>query len=364
MQFKKIRVVDSNNTLLDYDILDRYGSNEDLEALRAYVEKFIDLSFEKDYIISLKVLRWVSQQWEHDGLNDAKGMSSLEILKEAHAGKKFRCVEYGKVTADILKSIGILSRMVGLKTSDAAYGGFARGHVASEIWSNELGKWIFVDPQFSIYIQKDNEILNFVELYRLIKADRFELEDIIVNEKIVHRSGVTVEAFKSIYMDFIIKYTGSIDTSIASKRNVSRISLLLDCEREMLTFQGMSGQAFVPTKSIEKFYVQPNKTALSFEFIDEVDILKIIQEKGIKDESSYLENMHHFAANPHFIVKCSHNMPDFSHFEYSHNAQGWHEVENADFKLSLEAGENQIQVRAVNQMALKGMITKVVIEYA
>ncbi len=363
MKFKKITVVKSNNELLNYDALERYNHDSNLEDLKEYVEKFISLEIDKDYEVALRVLKWVSHQWTHDGMNDAKGLSSLEILKEAHGGMRFRCVEYGKVTADILKSLGIISRSVGLKTSDAAYGGLGRGHVASEIWSNELSKWIFVDPQFSVYIESDGQLLNFIEMYRLVKANTFDLRNIVADEEIAKKSNMTMDQFKKNYVNFITNYTGSIDTSINSSKNIAHMVLLLDCEKEILTFQGMPGQAFVPTRSIEQFYIEPNRTSLSFEFTEKLDFMKIIKERDIVDEESFLNNMHYLAAKPNFLIKCSHNMPNFSHFEYSCNNQSWNIIEGSDFNLSLTKARNQLNVRAVNKRGLKGVLTVVEIDY-
>ncbi|MTI67514.1 MAG: hypothetical protein FH753_13090 [Firmicutes bacterium] len=61
-----------------------------------------------------------------------KNMSSYEILKNVKKGERYRSVEYGKVTADILLSLGYVSRRIGVRSKDADYGGFGMGHVASE----------------------------------------------------------------------------------------------------------------------------------------------------------------------------------------------------------------------------------------
>ena len=48
------------------------------------------------------------------------------------------------------------------------------GHVTTEVWSNKLNKWIFLDPQFGIYVQLNNRPINIFEIYETKKTGNFE----------------------------------------------------------------------------------------------------------------------------------------------------------------------------------------------
>ena len=143
ISLQKISVLETDNYLIS-PTFNRYNFDDksyaDLVALREYVEKKVSFRSKEDPQIIIEALQWVSTQWDHDGRNQPpKDFSSLEILKSVHEkGDRYRCVEYGKVLADLLRSLGYVARHVGLKSVDVAYGGFGQGHVATEVWSNKL----------------------------------------------------------------------------------------------------------------------------------------------------------------------------------------------------------------------------------
>lgn len=103
--------------------------------LTSYVFERIQFRKYTDPGLFIEVMDWVASQWKHDSFNQAPSdMSSLEILKSVHEkGERYRCVEYGKVMADILSSMGHYSRQIGLRSTDVAYGGWGKGHVATEV---------------------------------------------------------------------------------------------------------------------------------------------------------------------------------------------------------------------------------------
>ena len=75
--------------------------------------------------------------------------------------------------SQILKGLGYITRSIGLRKKNVAYGGFGMGRIASEVWSNKLKKWVFVDPQFSLYVTH-NQYLNFYDMYLLKKQGEFD----------------------------------------------------------------------------------------------------------------------------------------------------------------------------------------------
>ena len=114
------------------------------------------------------VLNWTNSRWEHSGSNTPKKPDAFIILEEASQGKKFRCVEYGIVAATDLKSIGISARTLGLKTKDVEETRHSAGHVVTEVYLNDLKKWIFIDGQMNLIPFLENEPLNAVEFQKAI----------------------------------------------------------------------------------------------------------------------------------------------------------------------------------------------------
>jgi hypothetical protein len=181
MKLKKISVLKTNNSLEALSIADWVYTpieKTQLKKLRSYVEiKGFRPSkgTESDFVVS--ALSWVSNQWEHDGFHSPPPtFQALDILKAVHQKReRFRCVEYGVVLAELLQAYGFITRTLFLRSNNVAYGGYGQGHVAMEVWLNDLQKWIFLDPQFGVSLTagKSKVPLNFYEIYQEKKAGRF-----------------------------------------------------------------------------------------------------------------------------------------------------------------------------------------------
>lgn len=164
----------SNNYGLKYDDL---SQNEDLVTLRTtYKLDSIVQDSKSDFEKIQKIQSWVQSRWEHDGNNTPEKYDVLYILKEAEKGERFRCVEYSYVARKCLSSLGFRTRGLGLMTKDISEVKWGGGHVANEIYLNDLNKWMFIDPQFDVIAIKDSIPLNAVELQSCIsKGEKFEI---------------------------------------------------------------------------------------------------------------------------------------------------------------------------------------------
>jgi len=124
----------------------------------------------------LKVMNWAHNQWEHNGSNEPSRNEALTILKEAETGKNFRCVEYATVTATALNSLGLKSRVMGLKTKDAETRQYGAGHVLLEVYLNDLKKWVVIDSQWDAMPTLNNVPLNAVEFQKAISENYDKLK--------------------------------------------------------------------------------------------------------------------------------------------------------------------------------------------
>jgi Transglutaminase-like superfamily len=117
---------------------------------------------------ALALLNWTHQQWEHNGGNEPSHSDALTILKEARAGKKFRCVEYGIVSTSALFSVGMKARVLGIKTKDVETAKTSAGHVLAEVWLSDIKKWALIDGQFNAMPTLEGVPLNAVEFQKAI----------------------------------------------------------------------------------------------------------------------------------------------------------------------------------------------------
>lgn len=113
---------------------------------------------------------WVSGLWEHDGGNTPSKNDPMTILDEVtEEGQRFRCVEYGTVIYGCLNALGIPSRPLNLKTEDVETRESGAGHVVTEVYLEDLNKWIFVDGQWGMIPVLNDVPLNGLEFSEALK---------------------------------------------------------------------------------------------------------------------------------------------------------------------------------------------------
>ena len=151
------------------------------------------------------LLNWTHQQWTHSGSNTPSKFDAITILEEAKKGNKFRCVEYGIVSAAALNSIGIPARVLALKTADVEQVRYGAGHVVAEAYSQKFGKWLFIDGQYNTIPVLENRPLNAVEFQKAITENSEQLT--LIN----HQGEVSIEE-KEQYINWISKYLYYFDT--------------------------------------------------------------------------------------------------------------------------------------------------------
>lgn len=177
------------------------------------------------------VLDWTSKQWEHNGSNTPSKSDALTILKEAHEGNHFRCVEYGIVCSAALNSIGLHARVLGLKTRDVEVVMYGAGHVTTEVYSPTLKKWIFIDPQFNVMPILQGVPLNAVEFQEAIVTKAVDL-------KLVNAQGPLDNEREAQYINWVAKYLFYFDALFDQE---------IDGDSKLKRIDGMSKLTLVPT---------------------------------------------------------------------------------------------------------------------
>jgi len=166
-----------------------------------------------------QILNWASKQWAHSGENTPSANDALTILKEASEGNRFRCVEYGIVLSAALNSIGLKSRVLGLKTKTVEASEYGAGHVLAEVFLKDYNKWVMADAQFNLVPLLDETPLNAVEFQNCI-ADGEEI-------KLCDLNGPVKKITEFIYLSFIPKYLYYFDVPFDNRQglDVDRLKL-------------------------------------------------------------------------------------------------------------------------------------------
>ena len=111
----------------------------------------------------ISVTNYVNSILEHDGWVVYSKNDPISILNKAEVGGKFRCVEFSILTAGILNSLGIPTRVVGLKTKDVETRSSDAGHVVVEAYLVTRKNWQMIDPQCNEIPRKNGKSLSIYE---------------------------------------------------------------------------------------------------------------------------------------------------------------------------------------------------------
>jgi hypothetical protein len=368
--YKKIQIVTSNNKQINdhfyYLPLPSSLNKPEFQNLKQFVHQEYGENALTEPLNFLRIMDWVSSRWVHDGSISSSTMNSLEILKAAKSGRNFSCIEYAKVMSDILTTHGYISRVVGITTSNIAYGSIGEGHAVSEVWSNTLRKWIFIDPQFSIHARYKGQFLNFYEMYDLKKRGKyndieFDVSDSYCRVNRRNRKDILME-----YKAFLSRYFSYMMIDIVKDGKSILLIYGLDGKDQFLTSQGGNGKTSIFTDNIHDMYFDLNQTTILFDFnIPTLDCSTIVQKYDIKNRQDYLSKMSEFASVPDFTLSFTTNTPWFSHYEVKHDEKSdWKTIQSINnYQWKLHDGMNEIHVRSVNQSGIYGVITKMQIQY-
>ena len=237
-----------------------YTSDSEVSYLDSLKSKYpINLEDSKTQIAKvLTILNWTRSQWEHQGDVSPKKNDAISILDEVKAGGRFPCFAYGIVLASQLKVSGFKSRVLYLKPKDIATSKQSFAHVATEVFIDELQKWVFVDGQFNAMPFLNNIPLNAVELQNAIRTNFNNLE---------FRSLGKID--KMNYTNFIQEYLFYFDCYFDQRESVMTERNKVNGKRGlMLVPLGAENPTFMLvwnlkidceyTNSISDFYAKPN----------------------------------------------------------------------------------------------------------
>jgi Transglutaminase-like superfamily len=92
------------------------------------------------------LLGWVTDRWRHSGASHDTSNDANIVLDRVEQGERFACVEYTVVLSQALNASLIPARPISLFRLDY-YTGLGTGHVVTEAWIDDLGKWVVLDGQ-------------------------------------------------------------------------------------------------------------------------------------------------------------------------------------------------------------------------
>ncbi len=147
-----------------------------IELRQRYLLDEMTKSAASDIDKALILLDWSHHRWEHSGSNRPSNSDPIYLVEQGEKGEKFRCVEYGIVLSASLNSVGIPTRTISIKTKDVETVKIGAGHVASEAYLPDLGKWVFMDAQLNYIPFLGETPLNAVEYQKAFISEKDKIE--------------------------------------------------------------------------------------------------------------------------------------------------------------------------------------------
>ena len=111
----------------------------------------------------LKLNHWVHTRITN-GTPTSEPQNALEILNLAAQGKQFWCSYYAITYTQCALALGWQARKLGLDRYHPAEGKGSRHHGATEVWSDQFRKWVYLDPQSDLHFVKDGIPLSAWEI--------------------------------------------------------------------------------------------------------------------------------------------------------------------------------------------------------
>ncbi len=111
------------------------------------------------------LLDWTHRQFKKFGRPSTNCQGALQILKAVGEGHTFFCAQYAEVLVSAAASLGWVDRSLALRRHQGANkAGGSTEHTVTEIWSNQHGKWVMLDPTSNLHLETNGVPLNAWEI--------------------------------------------------------------------------------------------------------------------------------------------------------------------------------------------------------
>lgn len=120
----------------------------------------------------LNILHWVHYAVWHDGEGDTPtSKNAIDLISyQKEASRGMNCRMMATILNECYLSMGIKSRLVVCMPKELK---FEECHVINTVYSNDLGKWIWVDPTFDAYVMNEKgELLGIQEVRERLINDQ------------------------------------------------------------------------------------------------------------------------------------------------------------------------------------------------
>jgi hypothetical protein len=169
------RLVFSARSLPDF--VQQNRTSESLSQFRSYLDDILSLEFPDSLSKAVAIRQWVRRQQSQ---NKSVWSPTVRVnhedphrlLEEQRKGIPGSCRRFSYILTAALLSAGFDARVVGFTNSL-----FRRGvqrHVVVEVWIEELGKWVLLDPTYDTLIFVDDRLASALEVHEAVIGGRLD----------------------------------------------------------------------------------------------------------------------------------------------------------------------------------------------
>lgn len=196
----------------------------------------------------LNLMHWLHYLIPHDGMNDnpevKNALSMIDVCKKE--GRGLNCRGLAMVLNECYLSLGIKSRFVTCLPKDTTD---PDCHVINMVYSNDLEKWIWIDPSFDAYVMNEKgELLSIEEVReRLINGKPL----ILSPDANWNRQQTQVKEF---YLEnYMAKNLYRLETPLVSEYNTETKE-----DGKTVSYIQLISTADIPTKKSRQLYFTHN----------------------------------------------------------------------------------------------------------
>jgi hypothetical protein len=194
----------------------------------------------------LNLLHWVHNLIPHDGNHENPVVkNAMSLIKECKSGNRgLNCRGLATVLNECYLSLGIPSRFVTCMPKDSV---FQDCHVINMVYSNDLKKWLWIDPTNDAYVMNEKgELLSIEEARERIIHDK----PIILNPEANWNRKVSKTK-----EDYLYEYMA---------KNLYRMECPLESQYDYETFNNGKVATYVELLSLDAYNQLPQKTVKTY----------------------------------------------------------------------------------------------------
>jgi len=306
------------------------------------------------YFVSLKkersIFPWDPRSWVDDRrMPDG----SLAMNKYSQRARDEMCLYPDVTLMAALQSFGYPARHINMNSEGIS------GHEITEVWSNEFGKWIYLDATRDFYwYDKETGIpISTLEIHRALAERLAQVETwrhpfIFVQRPETYLKDLPIAAAGRHQPYSVEGEANFVFSTSAHLRMIPRSDIFshpspgpVSQGREVWCWDGYLNWADSKVPPLEHFTHHTNR------------------EKDFNWSLNQIRYVAEETPTPGLLtVSLNHNMPYLSVLLARIDGEEWRKVE-ARFQWSLHAGQNSLEVRGRNTGGVEGMTSSLVLEY-